>query len=169
MAHIGDRRQWCRAGSRALTDGMPTTDPQMRAADADRSAVAEVLGAAVRDGRLTVPEYDERLAAAYAARTHADLAVLTSDLAVLTSDLPAAARPAGAPAYGSCGGPGGADLRAAWRGWAFVAVLVVGIWAVTSLGSGDLTYPWPVWVVGPWGAVLLARTLTTRGSLARHG
>ena len=39
------------------------------------------------------------------------------------------------------------------------AVLVTGIWLVTSLISGDLLYPWPIWVVGPWGAVLLAQTL----------
>ena len=52
----------------------------LRAADTDRAAVAEVLGTALREGRLTVEEYDERLAAAYAARTHADLAVLTTDL-----------------------------------------------------------------------------------------
>jgi hypothetical protein len=31
---------------------------------------------------------------------------------------------------------------------------------VTSLASGDWIYPWPIWVIGPWGAVLLARTLT---------
>jgi hypothetical protein len=49
---------------------------------------------------------------------------------------------------------------AAWAGWLGTAVLVLTIWAVTSLASGDWIYPWPIWVIGPWGAVLLARTLT---------
>jgi hypothetical protein len=38
-------------------------------------------------------------------------------------------------------------------------VIVVGIWLVTSLASGQLLYPWPVWVIGPWGVVLLAQGL----------
>ncbi|MBX6357157.1 MAG: DUF1707 domain-containing protein, partial [Micromonosporaceae bacterium] len=34
------------------------------------------------------------------------------------------------------------------------------IWAAVSLGSGDLVYFWPIWVGGPWGAVLLAITIS---------
>src|SRR3954468_6787501 len=49
-------------------------DPHMRAGDTDRTAVATVLGRHMADGRLTVAEYDERVARAYAARTYADLA-----------------------------------------------------------------------------------------------
>ncbi|SDP25611.1 protein of unknown function [Klenkia soli] len=137
---------------------MPETT--LRAADSDRATVAEVLGTAMKDGRLTVEEYDERLAAAYAARTHADLAVLTADLPVPR----AAAAPAGGPTYGSCGG---GDLRNAWRGYATVALVVWAVYLMSSL-AGGFGYPWPVWVVGPWGAVLLARTLGTRGALARR-
>jgi hypothetical protein len=33
------------------------------------------------------------------------------------------------------------------------------IWVVVSLGNEDREYFWPIWVAGPWGAVLLARTL----------
>jgi fatty acid desaturase len=136
---------------------MPATE--IRAADTDRSAVAEVLGRALQEGRLTVAEYDERLAAAYAARTHADLAPLTADLPT------PAPRPAEQRAtYGSCGG---GDLRQAWRGYLTVAFIVWAVYLTSSL-AGGFSYPWPVWVVGPWGAVLLARTLTTRGALARR-
>ena len=38
-------------------------EPHLRAADADRAAVATVLGEHMAAGRLTVDEYDERLAA----------------------------------------------------------------------------------------------------------
>jgi len=136
---------------------MPATE--LRAADTDRTAVAEILGRALHEGRLTVTEYDERLAAAYAARTHADLAALTADL------------PAPAPkatshvSYGSCGGDG--DLRGAWRGYLTVALIVWAVYLASSI-AGGFGYPWPVWVVGPWGAVLVARTLSTRGALARR-
>jgi hypothetical protein len=37
---------------------------------------------------------------------------------------------------------------------------VVTIWAATSLAAWEFHYFWPIWVIGPWGAVLLAQTLT---------
>jgi uncharacterized protein DUF1707 len=45
-------------------------EPHLRASDADRAAVADVLGAHMSAGRLTVAEYDDRLARTYAARTY---------------------------------------------------------------------------------------------------
>ncbi|TDB99162.1 DUF1707 and DUF2154 domain-containing protein [Actinomadura sp. 7K534] len=52
----------------------------MRAGDADRDRVAQVLRDAAGDGRLTLEELDERLDAVYAAKTYADLEPLTRDL-----------------------------------------------------------------------------------------
>ena len=49
-----------------------------------------------------------------------------------------------------------------WRAWATTSVIVLAIWAATSLANWELHYFWPIWVIGPWGAVLLARTLTGR-------
>jgi Domain of unknown function (DUF1707) len=144
-------------------------DPHLRAADADRSAVADLLGRHMATGRLTVAEYDERLARAYAARTYGELAELTADLPPERTREPAvpAAQPAPQP-VGGCAGPGGMaawgpwtgtrTLRAAWASWVSTAVIVVGIWLLTSVASGWV-YPWPLWVIGPWGIVLLSRTL----------
>lgn len=56
--------------------------PEMRAGDADRDRVAQVLRDAAGDGRLTLEELDERLDAVYAAKTYADLEPLTRDLPV---------------------------------------------------------------------------------------
>ncbi|MFD0817862.1 DUF1707 domain-containing protein, partial [Micromonospora zhanjiangensis] len=53
---------------------------EMRAGDADREKVAEQLRTALGEGRLDLPEYDERLQRAYAARTYADLDGLLDDL-----------------------------------------------------------------------------------------
>jgi hypothetical protein len=56
-------------------------DPQqLRASDADRDRVAETLREAAGDGRLTMDELDERLDAAYAAKTYAELVPITHDL-----------------------------------------------------------------------------------------
>jgi len=58
----------------------PPSSPALRASDADRDRVIEVLRAAVADGRLNQAEFDERLDAALAARTIGALAPLTADL-----------------------------------------------------------------------------------------
>jgi hypothetical protein len=54
--------------------------PALRASDADRDRVIDLLRAAVADGRLDPAEFDERLDAALAARTIEALAPLTADL-----------------------------------------------------------------------------------------
>jgi Domain of unknown function (DUF1707) len=53
---------------------------QMRASDADRDQVAEVLHAAYAEGRISYDEHSERTAAALTARTFDDLSALTTDL-----------------------------------------------------------------------------------------
>ena len=58
----------------------PGSSPDMRASDADRDRVMEVLRIAAGDGRLTPDELDERLEAALSARTLRELAALTADL-----------------------------------------------------------------------------------------
>ena len=158
-------------------------EPHLRAADSDRAAVATVLGRHMAAGRLTVDEYDERLSRAYAARTYGELAELTADLPAtdrtrgtepVRHEQPAAtpARACG-PMPGQWGGgqwvAGQWGGQSPWRPWLSTAIIVVAIWAITSIASGGLIYFWPIWVIGPWGAVLLAQTLTGgRGDRTRH-
>ncbi len=52
----------------------------LRASDADRERVANVLREAAGDGRLTMDELDQRLDAVYAAKTYAELEPITHDL-----------------------------------------------------------------------------------------
>ncbi|MEU3985907.1 DUF1707 domain-containing protein [Streptomyces sp. NPDC026672] len=54
--------------------------PELRASDADRERVAEVLRDALAEGRLDMEEFEERLDATYRARTYGELAPLTRDL-----------------------------------------------------------------------------------------
>jgi hypothetical protein len=69
----------------------PADHGLMRVSDSDREQAAEVLREAAGHGRITMDELDERLEVAYAAKTYADLAVVTRDL-------PQAGQPAAAPA-----------------------------------------------------------------------
>jgi len=77
----------------------PPGPPALRASDANRDRVIELLRAAVADGRLDAAEFDERLDAALAARTFEALAPLTADLIAAPGSasavtLPLAGRPA---------------------------------------------------------------------------
>ena len=54
--------------------------PDVRASDADRDRVIDVLRAATADGRLTADEFSERMEAALSSRTFRELAPLTADL-----------------------------------------------------------------------------------------
>lgn len=69
----------------------PGRQPELRASDADRERVASVLREAAAEGRLAFDELDERLTAAYAAKTYADLEPLTRDLPDHAAGTPQAA------------------------------------------------------------------------------
>ena len=72
---------------------MERRDPaQLRISDHDRHQVAELLRQAAGEGRLDLEELDERLEAAYSAKTYADLVPITADLPVRPTDHTAAAR-----------------------------------------------------------------------------
>ena len=52
----------------------------MRIGDVEREAAVRRLERALREGRITVVEFDERAAAAWASRTRGQLDELTADL-----------------------------------------------------------------------------------------
>ena len=67
----------------------PNDLPELRASDADRERVAEVLRDALAEGRLDMEEFEERLEATYKARTYGELAPLTRDLPAPGATAPA--------------------------------------------------------------------------------
>jgi hypothetical protein len=80
----------------------------MLASDADRDATADLINEAFAAGRLTADEHDQRLSAAYAARSWQGLHELTADLpAPSGADLPVSPGAAGPMARGVFAG---ADL-----------------------------------------------------------
>jgi Domain of unknown function (DUF1707) len=58
----------------------PADRRHLRVSDADREQTADLLRQAAGDGRITFEELDQRLEAAYGARTYGDLTEVTADL-----------------------------------------------------------------------------------------
>jgi hypothetical protein len=107
--------------------------PAVRASDAEREDVSRQLSAHAAAGRLTPEELDERLDAAYAARTHGELARLLDDLPAAPA--PRADDPTRAVARARLAHRAGAA--------AITSLLCVGIWAAAG-ASGSF---WPIWVI----------------------
>ena len=135
--------------------------PEVRVGDAEREAVVARLQAALAEGRLELHEFEERSSTAYAAKTEGQLVPLTSDLPAnvgLTPKSPAVPSTAEVMAKRRSRLLTPGELR-----WVRIAVILTGIWAVTSVASGHLTLFWPIFPIGIWGAVLLAQRLTGSG------
>jgi hypothetical protein len=62
------------------TDATRSGPHRLRASDTEREQVAEILRAAMTEGRLTLEEGEERLGQVYAARYRDELVPLTADL-----------------------------------------------------------------------------------------
>lgn len=127
--------------------------PEMRASDADRDRVAAVLGEHYTQGRLTAEELQERLELVHRSKTYGELERLTADLPQVDLRAMGATPPARRPQRG-----GGKALAAAWGAWAAASAINWMIWFLIGV-TGDFPYPWPVWVMGPWGVALLVATL----------
>ena len=112
-----------------------------RASDAEREAVAERLRDAAGDGRLDHNELEERLEAAYGARTLGDLAVLTSDLPERPTD-PAPSE----PAWRSD------EVRAKLASFIVANFICIAVWVATGAEAGF----WPKWVLLGTGIGLVA-------------
>jgi hypothetical protein len=78
--------------------GLQPRDPSMlRISDDDRHRVAEVLRQAAGEGRIDLDELEERLEAAYGAKTYGDLVPITADLPAQGSARTVTPRPAQSP------------------------------------------------------------------------
>ncbi|MGW2178839.1 DUF1707 SHOCT-like domain-containing protein [Streptomyces sp. NPDC001732] len=99
----------------------PAESADIRASDADRDRIADILREAMAEGRLTADEHAERVDAVYRAKTVGELEPLVRDLPAAS----AASRPAaaGAPLHESPVGPAenlvaifsGSTRKGRWR------------------------------------------------------
>jgi hypothetical protein len=140
---------------------------KMRASDADRQEVIERLRTALDEGRLKMEEYIDRVGHASEAVTYGDLAPLCADLpesgAVVRPDPrpPAPATPPPAPPVRASRGGMPTPLKVLWTIWGAAVSVNLVIWFIVSVSAHHLIYLWPVWVAGPWGAILLAVSVGT--------
>jgi Domain of unknown function (DUF1707) len=129
----------------------------LRAADADRQQIADQLKGALDEGRLSLHEYDDRVAAAYAARTYAELLVIVQDLprpGVSAAEIHA--RRAAEARRESSRLP--TAMVVLWTVWAAVAAVNLVVYALVRATVNDWVYPWPAWMLVP-GAALTAVTV----------
>jgi hypothetical protein len=151
---------------------------EMRASDADRQEVVERLRGGLDEGRLKMDEYLERMGLAYDAVTYGDLAPLYKDLPESRAVArPETAQPAPTPPPSTeptvmAAAPGAfarlpTPLKVAWTVWGTIVSVNIVVWVLVSVTTGHLIYPWPVWVAGPWGAVLFG--VSAGVSAARRG
>ncbi|BCJ44251.1 hypothetical protein GCM10010168_10640 [Actinoplanes ianthinogenes] len=129
----------------------------LRAADADRQQIADQLKGALDEGRLSLHEYDERVAGAYAARTYAELLVLVQDLPRPgTSAAEVHARRSAEARRAARRMP--VALLVLWTVWASLAAVNLVVYALVRETVNDWVYPWPAWMLVP-GVALAAVTV----------
>jgi class 3 adenylate cyclase len=107
----------------------------LRASDADRERIVELLREHYAAGRLSEEELSERVEAAYDVRT-------TSELQTLAADLPSLTK----PRRGHRRGALATSVRIHVAVYVVVNVMLVGIWAASGGG-----YFWPIWSILGWG------------------
>jgi hypothetical protein len=125
-------------------------NPSLRASDAERDEVATALRESLSEGRITLEEFDERLGAAYAAKTYGELDSLVSDLPRRAGTGPPTLAEVGTRLTDRWEARRRNRTRRSWSRY----ISVIGVcWAI-----------WPLWVTLPWGAILVRRPY-----LRRHG
>ena len=123
---------------------MSTDSPtgRMRASDSEREHFAQIVREATGDGRLTLDEGEERLAAIYAAKFRDDLRPIVADLPAGAVE-PARGRASGGEAHPQWAGPrwagprwGERPPRGAFARHVIVVTLIsaalVGLWALSG-------------------------------------
>jgi hypothetical protein len=121
----------------------------LRASDADRQRVADLLREHCAQGRLTLEEFDERLGQTLASKTLGQLQEPLRDLPVRFQPTPPATTPASTPVARTAA-PAPVPSHKLFRGhattYATTMVFLVIIWALTGGG-----YFWPIWPILGWG------------------
>lgn len=131
-------------------------NPSIRASDEDRERVVEILRRHTAEGRITAEEFDERMTAAYSAKTLGALAELTTDLPVDLAEH--ARRQQDLARLAQQRGRLPKQVRQELAGLGSLAVVLTTIWVISGAG-----YFWPVWPLGIIAAITLARLIQAWG------
>jgi muconolactone delta-isomerase len=133
---------------------MATTLPtsMVRAGDRDRAATAAQLGQALTQGYLDIIEYEQRVAAAFAAHSSNELRQLLADLPIaqLRRNDPRRREARKAAAQMS--------VRLHLAGYVLMVVIVLTVWLSVAL-SGGTWYFWPIWPILGAGIAVLGHAI----------
>ncbi|PZF84945.1 DUF1707 SHOCT-like domain-containing protein [Jiangella anatolica] len=144
---------------------------EMRASDADRDRVAEILRDAHGEGRLSQDELLIRVETTYSAKTYQDLDRVIADLPVRRQPAGLIPRPLSAPrpaAKRTGRRVARRLLTGAWWFYGIVVAINLMVWLLVLIGGGvDAPYFWPIWVAGPWGVMLGGLELAYRAGETR--
>jgi Domain of unknown function (DUF1707)/Cell wall-active antibiotics response 4TMS YvqF len=156
---------------------------RLRASDADRDRAADVINAALAEGRLTADEHSDRLDAIYSAKTHAEIVPLLDDLPARPAQVATPTASAGLARTGRRGSRivaifGGASRKGGWHVEPNMSITTVfggveldfreavlpgkevTIRATTVLGGLEITVPPEMRVIDSGIAILGGREIT---------
>ena len=116
------------------------THLDIRASDADRERIAQILHNAMAEGRLTIHELDERLQQTYAAKTLGDLVPITADLPITAGARLPVDAPTPVPSQRIGGTPSGQAAFALMSGFRRTGLWVVPRYynVFVMMGGGEL-------------------------------
>ncbi|WP_375003165.1 DUF1707 domain-containing protein [Aeromicrobium sp. CTD01-1L150] len=152
---LGRRDVWAGFSS----DPRSPAAAELRANDADRDLVLEVLAAAYADGRLDRQEYDERCDVALELRRLGVVRDLISDLVALP-----AVRGSWQDVREEAAARHDREVRGARRGFVVVNVACIGIWCATALAIGPHFF-WPVFPLVGMGIAWVATRVSKQSRL----
>jgi hypothetical protein len=132
-----------------------------RVGTAERDAAAALIADAAAAGYLDTDEFTERSAAAFAARTRADLDAVLADVPPAFVQLRKAARRRERYAAAARAG-----MRWHIGGYVAGSLLMIAIWLAVGVSAGAW-YPWPIWPILGWGIGVFGHVIPVRQAL-RH-
>jgi uncharacterized protein DUF1707/2TM domain-containing protein len=124
---------------------IPGRQPDLRASDADRAQIIELLRRHHQDGRLTAEELAERIERVNAATTFGDLDASMANLPRLLPPL----TPSTATVQERTPGAARQTFYRVLFAYVVINLFLIGIWAFSGRGAF-----WPIWVMLGWGLAM---------------
>ncbi len=149
--------------------GLPTPSiaPETRIGDEARSSALVILQEGLALGYLSMDEWQSRSSQALTCKT-------AGEIDALVRDLPAEVRLAPWKQALEDQKRAQTEVRRkrSWKAWAITACITSGIYVISLLGSTSLApapgeeaptvFPWPLFVIVPWGLALWVRDRRNR-------
>ena len=132
----------------------------VRAGDRDRETAANLLGQALAQGYLDMPEYERRVQMAFAAHTNADLHQLLTDLPLARLRRSDPRRRAARNAAARM------SVRLHLAAYLTMVVIVLTVWLAVALSAGAW-YFWPIWPILGAGIGVLSHAVPVRLAVRR--